>query len=161
MTLLLRFFLRCSLFILVVCCACNNGEDRKLQRSFYYWKTVFQLSPKEDETLAEYSVSNLYVRFFDVDWNELNHSADPVAKAIFQQKLPPGIHITPVVFITQEPLQQSDNKELSRLATNINRLLTDMAANNSLALSGEVQIDCDWTATTKDKYFFLLEVRLV
>ena len=126
-----------------------------MQRSFYYWKTVFTLSPKEKETLQQHGVQNLYVKFFDVDWNEAKQSAEPVAKSIFQQK-PSGFAVTPVVFITQEPLQKLDSTGLATLAQNIASLLSSMQANDSLALSTEVQLDCDWTANTKTQYFFLL-----
>lgn len=127
-----------------------------MQRSFYYWKTVFHLSPTEKEALQQHGVQNLYVKFFDVDWNEGTQSAHPVAKSIFTQKPPAGITVTPVVFITQEPLQKLDLPALTTLAKNISTLLSSMGSNDSLPLSREVQLDCDWTANTKTAYFFLL-----
>lgn len=128
-----------------------------MQRSFYYWKTVFTLSPNEQETLQQLSVHKLYVKFFDVEWNTESRKPQPAAKSIFQQKPPAGISITPVVFITQEPLQRSNTAQLDTLAANIANLLSSIAANNQLSLSNEVQLDCDWTAGTKEAYFHLLE----
>ncbi|HUC82133.1 MAG TPA: hypothetical protein VMR70_14615, partial [Flavisolibacter sp.] len=58
--------------------------------------------------------------------------------------------------ITQEPLQKLDSTGLATLAQNIASLLSSMHANDSLALSTEVQLDCDWTVNTKTQYFFLL-----
>lgn len=128
-----------------------------MQRSFYYWKTVFRLSPNEHETLNKLSVHRLYVKFFDVEWNGERSAPQPATKSIFQQKPPAGISITPVVFITQEPLQKSNPAQLDTMATNIAKLLQSLATSNQVSLSNEVQIDCDWTVTTKENYFHFLE----
>ncbi|HEV7331920.1 MAG TPA: hypothetical protein VGN63_12845 [Flavisolibacter sp.] len=128
-----------------------------VQRSFYYWKTAFHLSPEEKETLQRLSVQQLYVKFFDVEWNSERAAPQPVAKSIFRQAPPGGIRITPVVFLTQEPLQKSSLAQLEQLAVNIASLLSTHAATNKLSLSNEVQVDCDWTACTKEQYFALLQ----
>ncbi|HUC79753.1 MAG TPA: hypothetical protein VMR70_02510, partial [Flavisolibacter sp.] len=98
MTPCLNFIGRC-IFLVLLFSSCKGKEPRNVQRSFYYWKTVFTLSPKEKETLQQHGVQNLYVKFFDVTWNSTSQSAGPVAKSIFQQK-PSGFVVTPVVFIT-------------------------------------------------------------
>jgi hypothetical protein len=154
----LLFFQRCTIFFfLFLLCSCKEREERKVQRSFYYWKTVFHLSPTEQQTLNRLSVHRLYVKFFDVEWNRERNAPQPAAKSIFQQEPPAGTTITPVVFITQEPLQKSNPAQLDTMAANIASLLQSLATTNQLSLSNEVQIDCDWTVTTKEKYFHLLQ----
>lgn len=145
---------RC-LFFLLLLCACNS-EERKVQRSFYYWKTVFRLRPNEARTLQRLSVQNLYVKLFDVDWDEATRSAKPVAKSIFKESPPKDLRITPVVFITQEPLQRLNENGVDSLAKNMDGLLSSVAGANDLKLSNEVQLDCDWTEATKEIYFYLL-----
>ena len=129
-----------------------------MQRSFYYWKTVFNLSPNEEKALQELSVQKLYVKFFDVEWDRATNSAKPVAKVIFNEGPQKNLRVTPVVFITQEPLQRTGKKGLDSLATNIASLLSSVASTNTLSLTNEVQLDCDWTANTKEAYFYLLNV---
>lgn len=146
---------RCTFLFFIFYC-CNHREERNVQRSFYYWKTVFNLTPKEKEALTDLSVQKLYVKFFDVDWDNDRQLAQPVAKSIFSQAPPPGITITPVVFITQEPLQYSGTRGLDSLAINIAALLSSIASSNHLLLSNEIQLDCDWTQHTKTAYFFLI-----
>ncbi len=149
---------RCTIcFFLFLLCQCSQREERNVQRSFYYWKTVFRLSPAERQTLQQLSVKQLYVKFFDVEWNRETAAPQPAAKSIFRQPPPPGTTITPVVFITQEPLAQPKG-QLPALAANIASLLSTMAAGNHLPLSTEVQIDCDWTTATRDNYFYLLKM---
>lgn len=150
------FFGRCIVFVLLLCCGCNGRENRTVQRSFYYWKTVFGLSPKEAQTLKALSVRKLYVKLFDVDWDGATASAKPVAKSLFKGRPPGSVVITPVVFITQEPLQRLNETGLDSLAKNIAALLSSIAAANKLALSNEVQLDCDWTSSTRDSYFHLI-----
>jgi len=152
----LKFIGRCIFFFLLLC-SCNGREERKLQRSFYYWKTVFRLSPTEQKAVNSLGVQNLYVKFFDVDWNSEKQRAEPVAKIVFQDIVPSTVTITPVVFITQEPLQKFDTTSLNTLAENITKLLSSISSNNQLRLSNEVQLDCDWTAKTKEAYFYLLQ----
>lgn len=128
-----------------------------MQRSFYYWKTVVRLSPKEKETLKHLGVSQLYVKLFDVVWDEESGSTKPVAKSLFPEQLPTTLAVTPVVFITQEPLQRLAKNDIDSLAKNIATLLAQTASTNKLTLTNEVQLDCDWTAGTKDAYFYLLQ----
>ena len=128
-----------------------------MQRSFYYWKSGFRLTSAEREAVKQLDVKKLYVKFFDVDWSEQKQSAEPVAKSIFHESPPQSISITPVVFITQEPLLKLDTTSLNRLATNIAGLLSSITANNKLILSQEIQLDCDWSAKTKGAYFHLLK----
>ena len=127
-----------------------------MQRSFYYWKTVFQLTPKEQQTLSDLSIKKLYVKAFDIDWDNEKQSALPVAKSIFSQAPPANLAITPVVFITQEPFQHLDKNGLDSLATNTASLLSSIATTNHLTLTNEIQLDCDWTTATRNKYFYLI-----
>lgn len=152
------FLKRCSFyFFILLCCSCNTKRgERNVQRSFYYWKTVFDLKPTELATLNNLQVQNLYVKFFDVDWDANNRTAVPVAKSIFNQ-VSANFKITPVIFITQKPLQQLNKQGLDSLAVNIDHLLTSITLNNQLPVSSEVQLDCDWTSTTRKNYFYLID----
>jgi hypothetical protein len=136
---------------------CKQKHERKVHPSFYYWKTIFLLSEKEVTTLSHFSIQNLYVKFFDVEWNEGNKNPAPVAIIKFKQPPPKNLLITPVVFITNEVINNTSNAKINELASNLVKLLSGIALNNKLNLSREVQIDCDWTASSKEKYFALLK----
>ena len=134
---------------------CAKKEERRVQRSFYYWRSAFKLSEKEHSYLKDLSVKNLYIKFFDITWDPVQNVAKPVAKILFSEKPAIDILITPVVFITNETIQQTKPELVDSLAGNISKLLSSTAA--GLSLSNEVQIDCDWTVSTKEKYFLLLQ----
>jgi hypothetical protein len=146
------------LLLLLLFSGCTEPGSAPIQRSFYYWRSSFQLNAAEQSALKEHAVQQLYVKFFDVEWNEESKRPQPIATVRFKDSLPAGLRITPVVFITNETLLQADSAQVDDLAINITRLLSSMVTNNQLLLSGEVQIDCDWTGTTKDRYFRLLQL---
>jgi hypothetical protein len=137
--------------------SCTDSKSpQPILPGFYYWKSTFQLAPLEKSTLQELSIQQLYVKFFDVEWNEETGQPQPIATIKFKEKVPANTVITPVVFITNETLQQADTSQVVTLATNLTKLLSSIITNNQIPISSELQIDCDWTVSTKDKYFRLL-----
>jgi hypothetical protein len=141
---------------------CRQQPERIVERGFYYWKSQLQLSESETTTLQQLQVKQLYVKFFDVIPAEDGNGAMPVAKLYIdsgslKQLHKEQVHIIPVIFITNETLQQSDSAQLLLLAQNIGQLLQIISKQNKLEQYSELQIDCDWTKTTRENYFFLLE----
>lgn len=130
---------------------------QKIHRGFYYWRSSFQLAQAEKTALQELNVQHLYIKFFDVEWNDVGSQPQPIAPIRFKGKVSSSTLITPVVFITNETLAQADTLQISTLAGNLSKLLSSIATNNQLSLSQEVQLDCDWSGSTKDKYFLLLQ----
>ena len=151
-------FTSCILFI-----NCNNKHrPRNIERSFYYWKSVLNLNDFEKEQVTSLKVKTIFLRFFDVDWDEVSNSALPKAPvkiidtAYFNTQ---QIKIIPVVFITNECLQKVDSTQITSLA---NKIISLLKSSYNISFSqqklNEIQIDCDWSATTKQKYFSLLSV---
>ncbi len=149
--------------ILLLFLGCHTKrEDRVIERSFYYWKSVLKLSDAEKQRLENLHIKTLYVKFFDVTWNETSNTAVPVAALQAANfKLPKGIAVIPVVFITNECIQKIDSVAVAGLAANVFTLIKVIRNTNNLPNNGgdnEIQIDCDWTASSKIKYFKLLEI---
>jgi hypothetical protein len=150
-----------KLLSLVVICplfSCNeNREHRQIERSFYYWKSVLFFTNFEKQKLDSLKVKTIYLKFFEVDWDEVTGKPLPVAKLqIASYKLQGGITIIPVVFITNQCIQRIDSSQVKQLAENIYSLILEIKQSIGIDSIPEIQIDCDWTATTKDKYFQLL-----
>lgn len=135
----------------------QKKPDRQIERSFYYWKSVFTLTDYEKQKLDTLQVKTLYIKFFDVDWDEERRRAKPVAKLKFEDPAYQNYKIIPTVFITNACIQKIDSGAVIQLANDITRLIkTIIAIQQSPHLIEEIQIDCDWTASTKEKYFSLL-----
>ena len=91
-------------------------------------------------------VKKLYVKFFDVEWNGEQSSAQPVAKlsidsASLQHLKKQQVQIIPVVFITNEALTKLDTSAGKELATKIMKLLSEMLQKNQLNQVPEFQLD--------------------
>ena len=150
--------------LLFISCTTKKA-GRVVERSFYYWKSVLKLSAFEEQRLHDLHITTLYVKFFDVGWDVTTNAAVPLAKLQAPHfKLQNDIAIVPVVFITNECIQKIDSAAVGGLAAKIYSLTKEIRnANNwqyTKHLDGinEIQIDCDWTAATKNKYFKLLKI---
>jgi hypothetical protein len=143
----------CLILLTLFCSSCR--KEHKTPMSFYYWKQSFQLNKAQTDILAETNSSNkLYVRFFDIKWNSKAQKPYPEAIINFRHSTPiPGI--TPVVFITNQTFEKLDQQGVDSLAIKCNELLKNLTAKQKLNYKA-VQIDCDWTVGTKDKYFSFL-----
>lgn len=141
------------LFFAVMLAACSRSGLRQVNRSFYYWKTNFQLSRSELDTLQELGVKRMYVKFFDVVWE---NGPTPVSQVEFVSRPPALLTIVPTVFITNETLTRLADAAVPELADRIDRKLQRLIAGNGLQHVPEIQIDCDWTTGTREKYFALL-----
>ena len=156
--ILTRYILLAASLTIII--SCNEKiKERRIERSFYYWRSVFQLNCFEEQQLKQLNVKLIYVKFFDVAWDEVVRQPVPVAKLqSTNYKLPAGIQIVPTVFITNECIERIDPSQINSLADKLTRLL--MSINSANAFSQqipEIQIDCDWTPKTKEKYFALLK----
>lgn len=126
----------------------------QVHTAFYYWKTVFQLNDKETALLHTAADNQLYLRFFDVVWNEQARQSLPDGLLAVKQSLR-GIHITPVIYITNQALTHTRPAETDSLAAKVNRLLSRLTSEQGIQYQN-VQIDCDWSVSTKTTYFAFL-----
>ncbi len=157
----MKFPFYCFLLLLTFVWACNSSEPPKqITPAFYYWKTVFKLSNDEAQILTDNHIQKLYVKYFDVDLDE--RTAKPTFKAVLipKQKVPQGMSVVPVVYLTNQTLKWLEPRYLEDFAEKIidkievihQGWIGESVGNN------EIQIDCDWTLSTKKKYFTLLTI---
>lgn len=143
-----------SIFLIILClqsCEVKNKKNEDL--SFYYWKTNYALNGFETEYLRKQQVKKIYLRCFDVVWE--NNTASPQGVLMWQDKPIDNIQYIPTVFIRNEVFLDTDSVTLKRLADKIESLCTQVLGSHKLQLS-EIQIDCDWTKTTRNAYFYFL-----
>lgn len=141
------------LSLLFLLASCQRKEAPKA--AFYYWKTVLKTDSAQTLLLKQTADNTLYLRFFDVVWDEQKQAALPNAVYRTGQDLKP-LHITPVIFITNRVFQQLQGKETDSLAKKCHSLIAALAGKAGIAYQS-VQVDCDWTDGTKDKYFAFLQ----
>ena len=127
---------------------------------FYYWRSNFSLNDAEKKSADSLNSTQLYVRFFDVD--KIKNVNQPVGlirnfkiDSTFQTYIP-------TVFITNQTFYNTNDFEVKELAKNVFQLIENIAKNGNLNHYETLQIDCDWTKTTKTAYFnFLQELKKI
>lgn len=142
------------LIIAVLLTACKPG--RKVNTSFYYWKTVYKQNTTENAYLNHLHIHQLYMRIMDVDMDEDGNTPVPISPIIFRSKLPDTIQITPVVFIVNDVLRNQSHPKLDDLSHKLYHFVTGKVTQAGKTDFAELQIDCDWTTETRDNYFYLL-----
>lgn len=153
---LITILKRCISLFLICLLGCSDKKETEVQRSFYYWKSVYDPSANELALLSSLSVHKLYLKFFDVSWDKTSGRPLPVAQVRFPSNNPPALLFIPVVFLTNETLQETGYEKIDSLAQKLVNLMEEIAGANKLNLAPEVQVDCDWNQTTRKKYFRLL-----
>ena len=142
--------------------SCQYPPKAATERGFYYWKSKLELRPTEQTALTALNVKKLYVKLFDVVASADGSGNEPVARLqtdsnatryLQEQQL----QIIPVVFITNETLLRTDTAHINQLADNILRLTHQLCAGFQQDTFSELQLDCDWTQSTKQAYFLLLQ----
>jgi hypothetical protein len=146
-----RIFL--LIFFLSTLSTCQKKPKKQLRPAFYYWKSNLKLSYLEKNTLTENQVKKLYIKFFDISWNAAKRNFQIDAPIRFSEKLPDSTQLIPTVFITNQTLKNLPKTAIDSLANVI------LANIKKLAIQPyqEIQMDCDWTLSTKQKYFSLLK----
>ena len=149
-----------ALLYAFLCClmgACRVPErprQKPFKRSAYYWSTTFETdSANTDRLLGE--ADRLYLRYFDVVLDEQGEPM-PNATVRFRSRMPDSLEVVPVVFIVNDVMKQ----DTKGLAGKILRRTMQISETNGVEGVKELQIDCDWTMTTRKTYFeFLRELR--
>jgi hypothetical protein len=134
---------------------CAPGRTPHTQRAFYFWRTVFDLSAADQKELTDLGITKLYARFFDVVFNTGTGKTAPVGDIRFKMLPAPDLEIIPVVFIANQALLETPDSLADTLAAAVYRRIR--ALGRSLKPINEIQLDCDWSANTKDKYFGMLK----
>ena len=146
------------MFLIVFFFSCSNKSQKEITRGIYFWKTKFSLSNEDLSWLKETEIKKLYVRFFDVDWNPNINAAVPVGDVTIETKKVDGVVIIPVVFITNRTFTNLPDSLIAELSKNIYKKISAKLSLFTNQTTNEIQLDCDWTESTREKYFSLIEL---
>ena len=141
------------MLLLAVGCQRQN-TPRTTLRSAYYWSTEWRSEPRVMEQTK--GLDRLYLRFFDV---VLDRNGEPMPNATlrFSAKLPRKVEVVPVVFIVNDVMKNVKNTD--ELAEKVLKRILQISETYDIDVK-EVQIDCDWTLTSRRNYrVFLSQLR--
>ena len=140
--------------------ACHRPKPAAMQdvNAVYYWRTDLHLDSAERAFLSTYHIQKVYCRYFDVVINDEREGPVPNATITFSDTLPEGIELVPTVYITENCMHQKHQG----LAEKLVKRILQMNETNDIRGVREIQIDCDYTAKSRQTFYdFLQEVREV
>ncbi len=132
-------------------------EKRKIIPAYYHWKSVFNPTAKAMKYLDTLGTEKLYVRVFDVDWDESLSTFVPKSVVKWEYEPPVKAGICPAVFITNKTFEKIPDTMIQIMAEKVWKkifILTDSAPEMKVP---EIMMDCDWSNQTRDKYFSFLK----
>lgn len=162
------------LLSLLALTACQRERRRGTVRAAYYWSTTWAMDSAKRRFIREHKVSRLYVRYFDVVRRAADGQPQPNATLRFPDEaepdgakgrqasaatVPRGVEVVPVVYVVNDCLRPSAGSPPaapSDLAAKVLRRIVQMSQAQGIGGVKEVQVDCDWTATTAAAYFSFL-----
>ncbi|WP_346088587.1 hypothetical protein [Sphingobacterium ginsenosidimutans] len=153
MQLRIRLFLFLVPFWLLIFNSCSNSKP---ETGFYFWKTVFQLDTVENRALKEVDAKSIYTRIMDIDFDPSGIQAVPISPITFSQPVPKEQALIPVVFINQRIFSEMDSLQIRALANKIVPFVSAKIKQAGKEKFNELQLDCDWTQSSRDKFFYLL-----
>ena len=140
--------------------SCSHNKAEHVEKAIYYWKNnVSHLELAEDSIIKTQRLTKMYVKFFEVEKNDIM-GLIPVAKSkLFIYTQYNNLSIIPTVYLRNEVFIKSSRGSLDTLADNVNFLIQKYAEENFRYIStniNEYQMDCDWTPSSRDNYFYFL-----
>ncbi len=142
----------CSLLFFVFSCHANHNQPIIL-RSFYYWKGVFHWNGVVQKNCDALEINRLFLRFFEIRPNPMGLPAFSAPVKLDFAGMPADVAVVPTVFVFQSLFRKIDDEANQALAKETAAYIYRQA--NGRFFSA-VQIDCDWTQTSKAGYFTFL-----
>ncbi|CAM3483301.1 hypothetical protein [Flavobacterium chungbukense] len=145
-------------FILGFFLSCSNKIE-KVEKAIYYWKSNgWELNYKETSILKDLKIRKFYIKFFEIDHNEA-YGDFPISKTSLRLYQLDSLDIVPTVYIKNEVFKNTNKERLDTLASNVTFLINKYKKDRFLKANpiNEFQMDCDWTLTTKENYFYFLK----
>ena len=156
--------------MIVSCNQCEKTSEQKefieteqtvVHNSIYHWRTTFALDSAERAFIECHNIDRIYIRMFDVAVEQHYETAlpeiVPIATTRFVDTIPDNCEVVPVVYITLKALRSMWGKE-AQYANLIVERIKAMCSYNNCGKIKELQLDCDWTQTTKENYTKLCSI---
>lgn len=143
-----------SFLILLLLSGCQP-EIRQHPIQFYYWKTNVNFGETEQIYFNRLGSEKLYIRLFDVIKKDGKVTPTAIVKKFDSKKL--KAEYIPVIYFVNEVMTGISDEQVKKLAGDVFGLIQHLAEDNNFSDFNEIQIDCDWTAGTKDAYFLFLK----
>jgi hypothetical protein len=137
--------------------SCQNHAPRQVTMAFYHWKTT--VSKADWAALDTIKVEKVYLRLFDIDWDETQDFPKPLAEISKSdisaiQSSASAQKLVPTIFITHKTFLQIADYQMD---TFVQRVFQKIGFYTEGVGFDEIQFDSDWTAQSRAAYFQFLK----
>ncbi len=140
--------------------SCTKQESKN-QLSFYHWKSKAEFLPAYQQALEKTQSNKIYLHYFDIEVvKEPNYNSDGIFPTYVLKEVDEaykGFEIVPVIYISNRVLL-SEKLGIRNLSEKITKLVHQISEQHFGKAIKKIQMDCDWTASTRDAYFNLLRL---
>ena len=149
-----------SLFIVLIAEGCTTDSSSNTHISFYHWKSKAVFNESYEEAINISKTNKIYLHYFDIETkhepNGMNDGVFPiyVLKSVATEYR--KFEIVPVVYITNKVFK-TKGLDVTDLSNRIQKLINQISQDQFDKEIKQIQIDCDWTESTKYAYFELLK----
>lgn len=153
-----KLLIAASLFFCFASCSKTEWKQ-KHNISFYHWKSSFNVDEEMREITRELECQKVYLHLFDVvKKNGRVMPTDELMPIDTNLLYADSVKFIPVVFVMNEVFVGIDSNKVDNIAYHVSSLIHEITSYGSNTPNyDEVQIDCDWTQSTKDNYFHFLK----
>ena len=138
--------------------SCANNIETNKNISFYHWKSKALFNQSYKKAFSTTKSNKLYLHYFDVEslakpsWNDGGIFPTYVLKYVSKDFR--DLEIVPVVYITNSVFKEQI--EVSELSDRIKKLINQISEAHFKKEIKQIQVDCDWTESTRAAYFELI-----
>lgn len=158
---MMRCYIGMLFVVFVMLMGCASDSYQKPDYAFYHWKSEAIFSDSYKDAIATAETKTVYMHYFDVDnLNAPTYYDDGVYPTYVLKNVDPAYQnfdIVPVVYITNSVLQ-TDGLVVADLADKITGIVQQISEKHFSKTFTRIQIDCDWTESTKNAYFELVTI---
>ena len=149
-----------AIILIVSSCQINQNDIGK-PISFYHWKSKAEYSSKIEQTLRETKADKIYIHYFDVDQvNNPTYNDNGIYPIYVIKEIDSNFvdyNIVPVVYITNQVFK-AENLDITNLTGRIKDLIHQISLKHFKKEIHSIQVDCDWTQSTRYAYFSFLDI---
>ncbi|MDH5828570.1 hypothetical protein QFY99_18225 [Sphingobacterium faecium] len=140
-----------SIILLISC------QNKKHDIGFYYLNSIYKPDTVSQKLVGELKANLLFIRLMNIDFKDKGIEPVLLSPVSFEQTVDHNQEIIPVVTIQQRIFTELDSLQIRGLAHKIVPFITDKIKQGGQDFFKELQLDCDWTINSRDKFFYLLE----
>ncbi|TAJ15016.1 hypothetical protein DMA11_03565 [Marinilabiliaceae bacterium JC017] len=142
---------------MVTLLALNGCQKVPTETAFYHWEQTVDLQEPELTLLEQVKATNLYLRIFDIDYKDKSKAPAFLSLVNVKQIPPAEYNLIPCIFITNRSFKGVNYPLTDSLARRTASQIRHLQKKNKLSFGDEIQIDCDWTPSTRNYYFAFLK----